>query len=130
MGCVASRCSGAPAGSLGTRREAGQAGGSSERCLYEFSGVFLLPSGNSRPDTPLGDLPNGEDFVSNFAEALFGENILCLTSLQFIWLTRHLPVLDFASPPLPSLPLAFSVKRNNSTSHSPEEQQQLQQRRG
>lgn len=111
------RCADGPPGHSpeGDGRSLGWPGLSLEHCWCWLSRVFLILSRSSRLDTPVGNLPHGKDFVRDFAEALFGENRLCLTSLQFIWLTRHLLVLDCASPPLPSVPLAFSVKRNSNS---------------
>ena len=117
------RCTDAPPGHSpeGDGVRLGWPGLALEHCWCWLSWVFLVLSGSSRLDTPPGDLPYGKDFVRDFAEAHFGENLLCLTSLQFIWLRRHRLVLDCASSPLPSMPLAFSVKKNsNSTSRPPE----------
>lgn len=86
-----------------------------------LSWVFLALSRSSRLDTPPGDLLYSNDFVTDFTEAVFGENMMCLTSLQIIWLSRHLLMLGCAFLPLPSMSLTFSVKENsNSTSCLPE----------
>lgn len=50
-------------------------------CWCWLSRVSLILSRSSRLDTPPGYLPHSKDFVRDFAEALFGENMLCLTSL-------------------------------------------------
>jgi len=69
-----------------------------EHCWCWLGRVFLILSRSSRLGTPLGDLPHGKDFVRDFTKALFGENMLCLTSLKFIWLRRHLLVLLLPFP--------------------------------
>lgn len=108
----------------GRQREAGLAGAGSRALLMLAEQGVSCPEWGQQTCYSTGGFTPRQGFCQGFCRGpLWRER--AVPDLPAVHLARgHLLVLDCASPPLPFVPLAFSVKRNsNSTSRPPDKWQ-------